>query len=303
MCVYREFISRINLQSYKSIKLLSDRGYIIIFAGICATNISAICANAFFLYMSDIFAFTLLLAVVSALANGVLAGISAVMLCFVCRRKMEIFHIFLLAAIFIVFPLGANCICFMSNGYVQELMIYSFWFVYLLPILVFGIYEKQFGTKNITKIFRGMILGCIFIVIINNIVLANQLYTKKKLAYDSTQTIVTRMLCRMEMTDGYIEGTTPVYIVGDLGKNPAFKNSYREFDQANDIRGAKFVSAITYDNTRGRFFKYIMGTKVKLLHKDTSGELRARASEMPIYPAQGFCQMYQGVLIVRISKK
>ena len=52
------------------------------------------------------------------------------------------------------------------------------------------------------------------LILFDKTVFANQLYLKKELEIDSTLSVMTRVLDRLEQTEGYAVGETPVAMAG-----------------------------------------------------------------------------------------
>lgn len=234
---------------------------------------------------------------------------------FFSNRYIRWSNIIPLLGICAVYPFGSNLIYFISKGFAYELMTYSFFLVYLAPFIVLSLLEQKDQTaelnirapkkQNYIEFARILICtGCI-ILVVNNTILANQSYTKKKLVYDSTQNTVTRILSHIEETEGYVPNVTPVLFIGNLQNNSIFRGCYSEFDNLDNITGLNSDIAITYDATQNNFFKYIMNTKVKILpQKDV--ELisdQKQIDEMPAFPQHGSCKMIDGVMVVKLSQK
>lgn len=138
----------------------------------------------------------------------------------------------------------------------------------------------------------------------SNVIGANQAYTKKKLVYDSTISVITRMLSQMEMTEGFIPSKTPVYFIGNLQNNSNFLDNYKELDMLDTITLLSPDFAITYQETYNSFFKYILNTKVTIREFEGDIDLvqTINSIEMPEFPQKGSCQMVNGVMVVKLSE-
>lgn len=206
--------------------------------------------------------------------------------------------------ILFLFPFGANITCFLSQGYVYELMTYSFYLVYLLPIISLPLLKMCTGIKDHWIIYlKRVLLICFTLIIIGNVILANQVYTKKKLVYDSTQVIVNRVLDRIEMTDGYIPGETPVYLSGTLDTNEYFNIGYSIFDALDVVTSVEPDLAVTYKESYSGYFKYIMNANVALVNskEDLSSLNWEYIGQMPCFPQKDSCEMMDGVMVVKLS--
>ena len=84
--------------------------------------------------------------------------------------------------------------------------------MYLFAIILIDDLDKHSVTKKI-QIFL------LFLLLLNNIIYSNQLYLKKDLEFKSTLSVMTRVIDRIEQTEGYEVGVTPIAIVGDLNSS------------------------------------------------------------------------------------
>ena len=75
-------------------------------------------------------------------------------------------------------------------------------------------------TKNGAIIIKARPLVLVGAIIFNNVVFANQVYLKKVLEYDATASLATRVVDRIEQTDGYVPGETTVAFVERFDSSP-----------------------------------------------------------------------------------
>ena len=228
-------------------------------------------------------------------------------------QKIGVCEELLLLIISIVFPFGANLISFISKGYAYELTTYSFNLVYLFPLLMISLCDRSIIEKEsrlekkekLIELSKLIIIACCAILILSNVITANQTYTKKKLVYDSTQSIFTRLLCQIEMTEGYVPGETQVALLGSLQKNTTFSGNYEEFNKLNEITACDTDMAITYDGYLRKYFQYIMNTQIFLLSDEEEIILirNANVEDMAVFPQAGSCRMIDNILVVKLSEE
>lgn len=119
-----------------------------------------------------------------------------------------------LVVLILLFPFGFNFIYFISQGMEHELMTFSF---SVVPL--FALWFLNF--VNLKKPFLKIAVYLSFaVIIVNGIIFANQCYVKKDLERKSTLSIVTRLIDRIEQTDGYVPGETQVCFIGKIENNP-----------------------------------------------------------------------------------
>lgn len=193
-------------------------------------------------------------------------------------------------------------------------MIYSFAFSYLIPIFFVDsvLFTKEDACevnacekhrKQLKKL-RIMQYICFSIIIYSNIVLANQVYTKKALVYDSTFSTMTRVVNCIESTEDYIPLETPICIYGSLVSNPYVYHGYTEFTETNTVSGGELDIGVTYTLSYEHYFKYILNVPAKFCDSEQMEKMKNREeiARMPVFPEKGYCQLVDGILVVKLSQ-
>lgn len=130
----------------------------------------------------------------------------------------------------LIIPFAINFVYFISKGTMHELMITSYNFIYVLLLLLIEEFNKILKNKNIeiknkykivnlrniNKVITIMILVCFIFIIWNNIIYANQVYLKKALDEQTTLSVMTRIIDKVENIEGYIVDETEVIFIGEL---------------------------------------------------------------------------------------
>ncbi len=238
------------------------------------------------------------------------AGVSLIQI--VRARRLPPQNIGLLALIIALMPLGMDIVYFLAKGLKHVLMSYSFNFVY---VFVFLILEHKFALEeqievahvNVQKArlasaARTAAVFAAALLILNNVVYANQLYLKKDLEYQATLSIMTRVIDRMEQTEGYVVDQTPVAIIGKLS-NSKLSASRQGFEGLEAV-GMHGNFSVTYSQTYRNFINGILGYPALLIADREEiaryGE-RADIRAMPAFPDVGSCRVIDGVLFVKFS--
>jgi hypothetical protein len=237
------------------------------------------------------------------MVNIVLVLISfAIIILLVRNRKLKIKSILLLAGLIFLMPFGINVVCFISKGMEHDLMKYSFNLFYIFVEVLF----VEANTLPVLDKYRDSITArywlpfLICVLLFNNIIYANQAYLKKELVYQSTLSTMNRIIDRMEETDGYVLGETPVVFVGLLS-NSELSMGRKEFYIAGTGLGGKF--SVTYYKTYEQYFQYVLSYPINLLDSEASKEWSKQEEviEMSAFPAQDSCKIINGTMIVKLS--
>ena len=187
-------------------------------------------------------------------------------------------------------------------------MIYSLFLAYVFAELVFEEFctlpaaEKFLATVQgrLKTIISVSIPALIALVIFYSIVFANQAYLKKDMELKNTMLTLNRVVDRIEQTEGYVMGETPVVIVGTL----------MESDLAKKRPGLKLpgtglnsVFSVTDTTTYLEYFNNFLSYPINLENASTSAQWaqKEEVQDMPDFPAAGSCQFIDGTLVVKFS--
>lgn len=222
-----------------------------------------------------------------------------------CRKKIKPLNLLMLVGVVLLFPFGANLAYFISKGSGHTLMEFSFSMVYVLVVMVIERCADAMVLKpGWMRVKTGLqwVTGVLLLaVVFHNTVFANQAYLKKDLNYEATMSAMTRLIDRMEQTDGYEIGQTPVVILGtfdDLG----IMSGRPGYERQTGL-GFYTNSAITYEITYALYFQNVLGYPVNLLSGSEKERYAAlsEVQEMPAYPERESCRMIGGVLVVKLA--
>ena len=185
----------------------------------------------------------------------------------------------------------------MLNPTVHELMIYAYWFIYVLFLLIICRYLEIKPNKIIENI--TIILMCCFIWI--NIQTANALYAKKNMDQQATNSVMTRVVERIELLDGYIPGVTPVTFVGTPSTYLLESNDYSEVDT---LFGAG-NSSITYQEVFPNYMSLILKVNMNIIKNNYAYEQNYISEDdvekMPVFPAKDGIQMINDTVVVKFQ--
>ncbi len=211
------------------------------------------------------------------------------------RKRNSIGNIVTLVLFLILLPFCINGMRLL-NSYVHMLMTYSYWLFY---ILIFCIAVKYMhDSKNyFPERLAAILLCCLFLL---NIQTANACYVKKSTEQESTLSVMTRVIDKIEDLDGYEPGVTPVAFIGTPD---GYLASFEPFHELSLITGLGSNTPISYSNVFNPYLKMIMRININVVYDsvayDTVGYTFIQ--NMARFPQKGSIQMIKGIVIVKFN--
>lgn len=216
-------------------------------------------------------------------------------------KKDWVLMLFLL----LMMPFGINLVYFLSGGLKYSVMRYPFMLFYGLLLMIMDIAgEKEIRFPVFQKQICVLVNLLLCLLIMNHFIFANQLYLKKHLNYETTQSIITRMINRMEETEGFIPGETPIAVLGYINDSPLSRKRFKDdFDQ-DYFAGAMHNTSISHTESLQWYFNYILNYSNKILNDEETKEIKTwpEVSELTVFPAEGSVKMIQNVMVIRVSE-
>lgn len=290
--------------SYNSLSGVGD------FAGSSFGNLIAGTYGKFFGFLlhPGKFASTWLMGIsISGLWEKVLAASAVICLCAVIfgvilinyRKKASPAAWVLQFAALFLFPFAANFVYFLSKGMEHELMIHSFFllWVFLLEILQ----EEAEGRRQTERIMLpGKMAAAVCTVLLgillwNNIVYGNQMYFKIDMEDRAALSLATRLLQDIEDVEGYEPGVTPVLLAGSPEQSPTVRNlAYLSEVQSYGSGKTPFI----YGNAMQFYLDAYLNGYIRFSDAAAPEEI---LREMPVYPAKGSLRLEDGTIIVKLA--
>lgn len=110
-----------------------------------------------------------------------------------------------------------------------------------------------------------------------------------------------RITARMEETEGYVLGETPVAIIGSLSESDMMvsREGFEGFGT-----GTYENSSLTYYKTYEKYFDFVAGYPVNLLEEEEALKLAEKdeVQSMPCFPDMGACKMIDGTMVIKLSE-
>lgn len=185
---------------------------------------------------------------------------------------------------------GIGCIIFLMGSY-HILMMYAYYYVYFMFVAVF----QEFCDKR-TFI---CVCGLLTVFIYDCALFSNKAYLRKELDSMSTLSFMSRVVDRMEMTDGYVSGETIVVFIGNLNNR---KNAIHKDGFNYDSLGMQDGFLITYGGTYEEYFEYYLSYPI-IVDNGKIYELSKNpvVKGMGVFPAEDSVRMIEGVMVVKLS--
>lgn len=237
------------------------------------------------------------------------AALLAMLLYIAVVRKISAANLVLLSLLLVLMPFGMNVTYFISHGFEHNLMIFSFFILYAFFLIVFEALLKSIPENESCPLCRRdcyiphCVVAAVFIwLLLGNIIYANQMYLQKELEYQNTLLTVNRIVDRIEQTEGYVPGETPVALVGTLQHSALSVTRPEYFDKQSVGNSQNF--SVTYYESYEDYFEKLLNYPVLLLDEKSSGEWAASPAvqSMPSFPAMDSCKMIDGTLVVKLSE-
>ena len=190
--------------------------------------------------------------------------------------------------ILILLPFAINGVSFLSKGMVHTLMMYPCIFVYVFALRFI---DENIKEKKYSRLFLLMFLPVIW----NSFIVAGQAYYKRNMQEEAAQSLVTRIICRIEETEGYEPGITKTAFAGSFEDSPYIPEP--EIFKDLEIYGIGKTS-ITYRGLEKEYIKYIMNVDMNLTDIDVNDE---RVKAMPYFPKEGSVGYIDDTLVVKIA--
>lgn len=197
----------------------------------------------------------------------------------------------------LLLPLMVNLPVFSSASAGQ----YPLSFVYL-DVFAITLLGAAWRMRPAYPSIRRASVACFSVLFLSATVFSNQVYLKKNLEMQSTLSVMTRVIDRIEQADGYRPGYTPVAIVGSL-EDSALSIPHQGFEHlaALDAASGNYVIA-SYEDAIWYTYQ-IIGYPLNFVsvHDQTLLCAREDVGAMPAFPADGCVQYIGETLVVKLS--
>lgn len=194
----------------------------------------------------------------------------------------------------LVLPLACNLPIFSADAVPQITMAYC-----LLDVFCIVLIARLAPDKARMQRLAAGAFGVIFL---GSVVFSNQVYLKKNLEFESTLSLMSRVIQRIEETEGYVPGYTPVAILG-TPEDSVFSVERKGFEHLSALDAASGSYAISTDEDMIWYCWEVLGYPlnfVSTFELEQIGQSDA-ARALPAFPDEGCCTFIGETLVIRLS--
>lgn len=235
------------------------------------------------------------------------AAAGAMLLAHIVRERLPLLNIAMIALIIVTFPLMAQVTSILTRSTIVYFLAapgMMLLFPFLLDLLASssleGVREERGRLFARSRWMRAAVYALCGALLFVGIRVSNGLYTYQRVQYDKTHSYLTRLMERIDTTEGYIPGETEVVFIGFLS------SSLVNLDAPEDAEWMSGLNrtGVTYMQVFESYFE-MLGEEVNVLLDHSGLPDYARTDEvraMNAYPQAGCTRMIDGRLIVKLSQ-
>ena len=204
----------------------------------------------------------------------------------------------MLAVLLALVPAALNLTMIASPAAVHDLTRYVFVLVYLLVVLVA---EQMLCTwKRKGQVAGVVLMACVAAICWQYAVQANQIYLKKDLENQFVSSLMTRIMTRVEQREEYVPGETTLLFAGDMNHQLSLRRELGDYWVYTGLNSSTPMHQWSHYEP---YLEYLMG--IQVIYAD--GQMRwdlvssQQVKDMPIYPQEGFIQMIDDVLVIKVG--
>ena len=232
--------------------------------------------------------------------------------------------ILLLGIDIIALPFAMNILRLITDAH--TLMQFGFIVPWILCIQIFdnvSANHEIFKSKKLLRVYSWIIVLFSMISIGNFGILANTVYAKEAVLYETSISLTNRIVERIESTEGYVPGETPVIFVGDTREYYApYHEGFAICDSITGIGSEWWDTSLTYNFPLMVYIQQHLGIEMNILndtgaigmsthakskiydkrgHTISKEELEEKLDEMGNFPSDD-CMMYiEDVLVFKLG--
>lgn len=243
----------------------------------------------------------------AAHAPGVVIGANLLMLALtvlllvalIRRRQLPGSSVWGIIGILILIPFGMNAVTLLSNV-CHWLTVFACYLSYLCAPVLIELYDEDPAGSKCTLFSRKVWAVLAAVLIFDSCLYSNEISLKKELESAATLSTFTRIVDRMEQTEGFVPGQTEVAFVGLLFDSP-LSTERSGFDHTST--GLWHSYSTTYYETYEVYLSYYLGYPAHCvdINEIQKYEKMEQIIAMPSFPAAGSVQMVEDVLVIKLS--
>ncbi len=237
-----------------------------------------------------------------ALSIAMAAAAGVMMIVHIVRKRLPVLNVVFAALVMALFPLMAQAASILTRSmeiYFLAAPGMMLFFPFLLNLIVSPVLggDRLYAGSKAVRWAVCVLCGALLFV---GIRMSNGLYTYQRVQYDKTHSYVTRLMERIDTSEGYVPGKTQVAFVGLLSSGLVNLDAPEGAEWMSGLNR----SGVTYMMIFESYFR-MLGEEIDVITDYTGLPDYAQMDEvraMPAYPQEGCTKMIDGKLIVKLSQ-
>lgn len=231
------------------------------------------------------------------------------------QRRSAWWRLVLTGIALLLLPFAANATYFLSKGMLHGVMTMPLYLLYLFVLLTQAwaqdpqpdAAETPHAPRWLRLLAASLIPLLLCIWSVDNIQFSNASYLKKRLEAQSTVTVMSRVIDRIEETEGYEPEQTMVAFIGDLNLNKHLTASRPSFEQlaytGDRVPGYEYSFGVSYPWSYRYFMEYYLGYPMRMAFEPEIARLAATETvqAMPDFPDPDCVRWVDDILVVKLS--
>lgn len=232
----------------------------------------------------------------------------ALALCLLIIKKKSRSKQLLMALYIVTYIFSINAVYIISGTVTYALTVFSV----TLPLLVVLYFSENYEMKKLPSqrmLFAWLVPVLCVVLIFGQTVNANSLYLKMKLNYDNAWSYSTRLMDRLEQTEGFDENTEIViiakgYTVTEYNQNQdILKRASYPFKSNIEVSYLLSNNSITYGETLEWFLTQEMDMDLNIEMNPPEYDNNEEIEKMGFFPKTDSVKWIDGKLVVKISER
>lgn len=215
-------------------------------------------------------------------------------------RRLPLVNCLFVGAFTFLMPLGMNAVYFVSKGIMYAPMMLSYFVIFAFGACLCECIVQEKVRKAVQYV-AALMVGMIFF---NNTVYAHHFYLRRELEFQSTLSLMTRVIDRVEQVEGYKPGSTPVAFAGSLYNSPlSMERPGFGYLMKDKMANANNYYATSSEEFYPYYFWQIMGYPFNMVGEYERYQIsrKPEVRNMPVFPQEGCCRMIDGVMVVKVG--
>ena len=213
-----------------------------------------------------------------------------------------------MALYIVTYIFSINAVYIISGTVTYALTVFSV----TLPLLVVLYFSENYEMKKLPSqrmLFAWLVPVLCVVLIFGQTVNANSLYLKMKLNYDNAWSYSTRLMDRLEQTEGFDENTEIViiakgYTVTEYNQNQdILKRASYPFKSNIEVLYPLSNNSITYGETLEWFLTQEMDMDLNIEMNPPEYDNNEEIEKMGFFPKTDSVKWIDGKLVVKISER